>query len=262
MTSRARSLLLLLRAIVAIAALGCDAQNYPDPEGPRYAGLYDPLSADPPGLHVVTFNVEFAREIDRAIFELTTNEDLRAADIVLLQEMDAEGTDRIAAALGFHYVTYPATLHREGRDFGNAVLSRWPITDDWKLVLPHASPSDGRIRAAVAAIVAMPGEDLLVYSFHGETPWLGPRGRLDQVLVVLDDASEHELRCIAGGDFNTLDPRSGESTAELFEARGFTWPTRSIAALDHIFVRGFDASAAGSTPSEASDHEPVWIALE
>src|SRR5262245_47892387 len=85
----------------------------------------------------ITFNIRFAREIDRAIALLIEDRDLQGADLVFLQEMDAPGTERIAAALGMHYVYYPATVHPgNGRDFGNAVLSRWPLRDEHKIVLP------------------------------------------------------------------------------------------------------------------------------
>src|SRR5260370_42537525 len=74
----------------------------------------------------------------------------------MLQEMDAPATQRIAAAMGMAYVYYPAGVHpRTHRDFGNAILSRWPITADQKLLLPHL----GRLRhgqriATVASIQA------------------------------------------------------------------------------------------------------------
>lgn len=41
-------------------------------------------------------------------------------------------------ALGMSWVYYPAIFrHRSDKDFGNAVLSRWPIIADKKIVLPH-----------------------------------------------------------------------------------------------------------------------------
>ena len=110
-------------------------QNYPGEQDPRYAGV-GPMPANrsiPDTLRVVSFNVKYAQRIDSAIVVLTTESALSQADIVLLQEMDARGTRRIAEALGMSYVYYPAIFRRRsGKDFGNAVLSRWPITADRK----------------------------------------------------------------------------------------------------------------------------------
>jgi len=129
---------------LALAATGCRAVlNYQSPLGPRYAGL--PASA--PGgapavgnhaLRVVTYNVQWGRRVERAINVLKTRAPLTDADIVVLQEMDAEGTRRIAEALGMGWVYYPAAVHpKRGSDFGNAILSRWPIVADEKQMLPH-----------------------------------------------------------------------------------------------------------------------------
>ena len=75
-----------------------------------------------------TYNLRWGRHVNRAIHVLQTRAPLRGADVVLLQEMDADGTERIANALEMFWVYYPAAIHpKRGRDFGNAILSRWPI---------------------------------------------------------------------------------------------------------------------------------------
>ena len=134
---RLTSLLLL-----AVVLASCRAVlNYPSALGPRYAGApttTSTLHADGHVLRVVTYNVQWGKHIDRAINVLQTRAPLPDADIVVLQEMDADGTRRIADALGMCWVYYPAAVHPKlGHDFGNAVLSRWPIVEDEKLMLPH-----------------------------------------------------------------------------------------------------------------------------
>jgi endonuclease/exonuclease/phosphatase family metal-dependent hydrolase len=166
------------------------------------------------------------------------------------------------------YVYYPGSVHTNGRDFGNAVLSRWPIVSDRKLILPHKNPTDGRIRIAVQATVATPLGDIAAYSVHTETPWLGPRARLEQAGAVLKDAGAFELSSLAGGDFNTGDPGSLEQTVELFQAAGFAWAssdagdTAGSYSLDHIFVRRIMPLRSGSVVTQASDHRPSWAQLE
>ncbi|HYN80492.1 MAG TPA: endonuclease/exonuclease/phosphatase family protein [Gemmatimonadaceae bacterium] len=146
--------LLLAASLLA----GCrTGRNYPDTEGPRYAGR---PAIDRPGrpakgdtVRVVSFNIAFGRRADSAIALLKSNPALRDADVILLQEMDARSTRRVADALGFWYVYYPAIFSmRTQRDFGNAVLSRWPIVEDRKIVLPHVSRYARTHRTAIAAI--------------------------------------------------------------------------------------------------------------
>ena len=128
----------LLVSLLALA--GCrTGRNYATPEGPRYAG--GPAEGSPSGaadtntLRVVSFNVEFSLHVDSAIALLTSDPALRGADVLLLQEMNEEATKRIAEALGLWYVYYPAIFHfRTNQLFGNAVLSRWPIVEDRKII--------------------------------------------------------------------------------------------------------------------------------
>ena len=217
---------------------------------------------------MVTFNIKFGDEYERAGQELASDPRLSLADIVLLQEMDATRTDAIARQLGMAYVYYPGSVHTNGRDFGNAVLSRWPILSDSKLILPHRNPTDGRIRIAVQATVATPLGDVAAYSVHTETPWLGPRARLEQAGAVLDHARASELSSLAGGDFNTGDPGSLDQTVEMFRAGGFAWAssdagdTAGSYSLDHIFVRRLTPLVSGSVGTQASDHRPSWAQLE
>jgi endonuclease/exonuclease/phosphatase family metal-dependent hydrolase len=254
-------------ACCSLWSWGCGvAENYEDPSGPRYEGDYSAgaSASGLPELRVVTFNIEFGEAYDRAAQELATDPSLSGVDILLLQEMDAPSTDAIARALGMSYVYYPGSRHQTGRDFGNAVLARWPLVSDKKLILPHKSPTDGRIRIAVQATVATPLGHLSAYSVHTETPWLGPRARLEQAGAVLADARASGLPSLAGGDFNTGDPGSVEQTVDLFRSGGFTWATSGAGdtsgsyALDHIFVHDLSVLGSGSVATEASDHRPSW----
>lgn len=255
--------------IAVVLCLGCGlAHNYTDPEGPRYSGEYagDPLAPSSlPRAKLVTFNIQFSREPEQAARELSTSTELAGADILLLQEMDARGTDFIAQALGQNYVYYPGSV-QHGRDFGNAVLSRWPLVADEKLILPHQSPTDGRQRIAVTATVRTPLGDVQAYSVHTETPWLGPRGRLDQAEAVLEHACDSGLPTVIAGDFNTGDPGALDSTVEMYAAQGFEWASQgadgSLFTLDVTFVKGLAALRSGDEATAASDHRPQWVDVE
>ena len=256
--------------LVGLAAgTGCWTYNYQSPFGPRYTGVLPsgPLNV-PVGaaitIRVVTFNVQFARHVDRAIALLRSSAALRHADVVTLQEMDATGARRIAEALSMSYVYYPASVAPEtGRDFGNAVLSRWPIVADAKIVLPHLARFWRSQRIATAATILVGGVPLRVYSVHLETPVeIGPGSRRDQARAVVADAGAYP-RVVVGGDMNS------RGIGNEFRAAGFLWPTEHnpITTLvfnwDHIFFKGLaaaDSEGAGVVrdPFGASDHRPVW----
>lgn len=232
----------------------------------RYAGSYAPAETASFGGHldVATLNIEFALRVHRAKLLFERVEELARAQIVLLQEMDPEGTEAMAASLRMHYVYYPTTVHvRTGRDYGNAVLSRWPILRDEKLTLPHRSLLDRSPRGATCATVAAPGGPLEVCSLHIATPLeLWPSARRAQVRAVLD-----RLRganpVVLGGDFNS------HRLGRLAASDAFEWTTRHVGitvnlwSVDHIFVRGLRASRVGRVANTlgASDHAAVWARL-
>jgi endonuclease/exonuclease/phosphatase family metal-dependent hydrolase len=251
------------------AVIGCRTYNYASPLGPRYAGASSITAVPVPRrdsstLRVVTFNVQYAEHIDRAIALLESSAALRNADIIALQEMDAPGARRIAEALAMSYVYYPASVApATGRDFGNAVLSRWPIVADAKIVLPHVARLRGSERIATAATILVDGVALRVYSVHlGTKVEIGPGARRDQVRTILADAVAYP-HVVVGGDLNS------RGIGEEFRAAGFLWPTEHDPRThlffnwDHIFFRGVaaaDSSRAGVVHDTlgASDHRPVW----
>ena len=253
---------------LAVAGACHTGRVYPDPDGPRFAGG-TPNPPRSPGwrdtVRVVSFNVEHGQAVDSALAVLTLEPDLRGADIVLLQEMDEDGTRRIAQALDMAWVYYPAIYrHATARHFGNAILSRWPIVDDTKLVLPHRAIFGRTQRVAAVATVQVGRLPVRVYSVHLATPPnLALRDRRDQMRAVLRDAARHP-RVIIGGDLN-----SG-SIGRMAAERGYAWPTEDgprtvfFGRWDHIFFKGIAPleTAAGTIldTRDASDHRPVWAA--
>src|SRR5262245_2391245 len=152
-------------AVVLLFITACaNVVNYTDPAGPRFA-LQAHSAADPSALKVVTFNIRYSREIDSAIVVLMQDPALRDADVIALQEMDEDGVQRIAKALGMSYVYYPAVHHPvDKKDFGPALLARWPIEDDRKVILPHLSLSRRAQRVAVTGRVNIGGEMVQLYA--------------------------------------------------------------------------------------------------
>jgi len=214
-------------------------------------------------IHVVSFNIAFGRRADSAIKLFKSDPALRNADLILLQEMDAPSTRRVANALGFWYVYYPAIFSlTTQRDFGNAVLSRWPIVEDEKIVLPHVSRYARTQRTATAATVRIGGSNVRVYSTHLSTMFdIRSSARRDQLRAILRDAANYP-RVIIGGDMNS------SVVGRVARDMGYDWPTErgphttAGGRWDHLFFKGLTtAGAAAGTVSRirgASDHRPVW----
>ena len=137
---------------LALTLAGCaTAANYTDPHGPGYSGAQGAVRDADPALRVVTFNVAYGREIERAIGCLE-EPPLRGADLVLLQEMHGAGAESIAAALRMNYIYYPSSVRRGERPLGTAVLSPWPISSTAKVILPHTTRLVHRRRTATTSL--------------------------------------------------------------------------------------------------------------
>jgi endonuclease/exonuclease/phosphatase family metal-dependent hydrolase len=263
-------------SILTVAGLmlllsGCaPTVNLLNPLTPKFEGSYArpasaPRASSP--IRVVSFNVKLGDQIDRAIEVLRTGE-LAKADVISLQEMDEVGTQRIARALGLNYVYYPGSIHpTRHRYFGPAILSRWPIVDSRKILLPHEAPVRHQRRTATAATIDIGGQCLRMYAVHLETQIRATeRDREQQVDAILSDAQHTPCPVVVAGDFNS------KGIGSYFEEKGFSWPTRDVGrtitwfSWDHIFARGLVPSSSASAGKVAdvrgaSDHRPVWASL-
>lgn len=255
-------------AAAALLAACANAINYTDPAGPRFASAgIAPLVTWRDTLRIVTFNIAWARQINRAIALLREDQALAGADVLLLQEMDASAARTVAESLGLHWVYYPAARYpNTQRDFGNAILSRYPIVDDRKIVLPHLGRGRRSQRIAVGATLVVGDWPVRVYSLHLATLISnGPNQRREQLRAVLDDAERHP-DVIVAGDFNS------ETVPGIALERGYRWPTRGLRrtsglwTFDHVLVRGLALAGPNATGviqnrRDASDHHPVWAVL-
>jgi endonuclease/exonuclease/phosphatase family metal-dependent hydrolase len=261
-----RAVLGLLSAAALIA--GCaPTTNLLNPSSPRFSGEYAIHIADSATvtrLRIVTFNIKLARRIDRAI-EVLRSDSLRDADILALEEMDDAGVDQIARTLRLNYVYYPGSIHpTDHKYFGPAILSRWPIEQSWKLLLPHEGRIRHQRRTATGAIVRVRDQRVRVYAVHLETPFrVSDAARADQVRTVLSDAAGFDGPVVIAGDFNSY------GVGPVLVRQGYRWLTATVGSTisyfswDHIFVRHLTPARPASAGvvrevRGASDHHPVW----
>ena len=175
------------------------------------------------------------------------------ADVVCLQEVWADEetgfADELAAGLGFHQV-YGARLEHDGVRFGNAVLSRWPITDSEVLALP-ATEGTQELRTCVRADIDGPRGALQVFSTHLNWRFDQSDVRQDQVRAIctfIDESRPEGGRPyppILCGDFNA-DPDSDE--IRMLNGRAAT-PVPKLVFHDawEVAGRASDSSANGAT---------------
>lgn len=261
-----------LPAAAAVLTSCAPVVNLLNPATPRFEGDYAAPaareSARPPGaVRVVSFNIKLSDRITRAI-DVLRSDPLRGADVISLQEMDEAGVEQIARELGLNYIYYPASIHpTRRRYFGPAILTRWPIRETRKLILPHEGLIRNQRRSATAATLDVAGACMRVYAVHLETQFrASDYAREDQVDAILEDAAGSTCPVVVAGDFNSWE------IGKYLERNGYAWPTKRVGntisffSWDHIFVRGLslpDTGAAGKVNevNGASDHSPVWATV-
>ena len=245
--------------------------NLLNPTTPRFLGSYAPAAANDLALQrelrIVTFNIKLSRRIDGAI-KVLQHDSLEGADILSLQEMDEVGVERIARALKLNYAYYPSSIHPiDDKYYGPALLSRWPIEQSWKVILPHEGRIRHQRRTATAAVVRVRGERILAYAVHLEPQLrISDSDREDQVRTIFRDAAGFEGPVVIAGDFNS------QGIGPYLVRHGYSWvteqvgPSISLFSWDHIFVRhGSPGRSLGAglvkDVQGASDHRPVWAVV-
>ena len=250
-------------------------QNYLDSDYPKYEGDFRSNSESETGsVKVVTWNTHYSLKINQTIEELQTTDVLNETGLLLLQEVDESSVQLIAQTFHYEYIYYPANIHKyHGNNFGNAVLSKWPILETNKVILPNKKPKNNQKRIAVKAVVEIGSEQISVYSVHTETSWMSWKKRKEQYEFLVSEIGKEESNVIIGGDFNTLTNKGVRNLENLFAKVGLTRTSKGAGysvtfwgfkfPMDHIFSRNFRIIENGVWyGTSSSDHNPVWVILE
>jgi len=223
-------------------------------------------------VRIVTWNIQFGIGAEGAGSALQRHDALSGADIVLLQEMDEKGTALIAEMVGLNYVFAAASIHpKSGRDFGNAVLSPWPLSNAAIVNLPHKSSVQGQPRIAVRATASVGPHLIDTCSVHTEVPSLSSPKRREQFATIASAIEKwNSEMLVIGGDFNTVTRRGIGAVVDRMATIGAVRASTDAGTtlrrggreftLDHVFARGLMPLDAGVvTGLDASDHRPLWV---
>jgi endonuclease/exonuclease/phosphatase family metal-dependent hydrolase len=210
---------------------------------------------------------------------LRNDQILKEATILGLQEVNRHHRKtgyrdvalELANSLGLYYAFAVENPYKQGGgERGLAILSRFPMSQVERIVLPHAGPG-GRRRIALGATLQLGPNRLRVYSIHLETRIANGK-HADQLTTVLTDANRYrELPTVIMGDFNTVYFRTEQTFALLRAADFQTKPYEGSSfrkvlllrkKLDWIWTRNLEILDSGVQGQvEASDHRPVWAQL-
>ncbi len=206
-------------------------------------------------------------------------------DLVLLQEV-ARSTkrsnydsqvDRLSDMLGLRHKTYFTNVRRrKGGEYGNAILSRFPIieTSNIDLTIPlkkARSVLHARVRVRIGK---RQSRTIHLFNLH-----LGLSGmeRKIQLRRFLDShpfvGLDHRTPLIVAGDFNDVWGTLGRKLLEPAGFHGFPKPIRTfpayapVRALDSVYLRGAIRMCRAQrshlkVARYASDHLPLIVDME
>ena len=209
-------------------------------------------------------------------------------DLVMLQEVDQHArrsnadrqVDLLGDFLGFRHRTYfPNVKIRSGGAYGNAILSRFPLTETSNIdvtVPPKKRRSvlHARYRVRLNGSLGRHTRTLHVYNLH-----LGLSGieRKIQLRKFLEShpfvGLHHRTPIVVAGDFNDVWGTLGKKLLEPSGFGGVGSPIRTfpawgpVRALDAIYVRGdvrlrHVYRGRARLARRASDHLPLIAELE
>lgn len=244
------------------------------------ASLVNVAVADQP-LRVLSYNIHHGEGIDRKVDLPRIAKVIQSVspDLVLLQEVDRNvarsGDVDQAAELGKltgMQAIFGSNLKLGSGDYGNAILSRFPLSEVENHRLPNSK--DGEPRGVLGADVQMPAElggtSFRIWVTHlDHRP--GDADRLGSIDVIADLVKDEDRLVVIGGDFN--------ATPESVVMKKFcrTWklagdkvtPTIPVDVpkrqIDFIAYHSPSPIQVGEVrvldEAVASDHRPIFATL-
>ncbi|MFF1478440.1 endonuclease/exonuclease/phosphatase family protein [Streptomyces sp. NPDC058301] len=234
-------------------------------------------------LTVLTYNIHHGAGVDDALALDRVARVVKdsGADVIGLQEVDRHYDARsdfvdqaawLADRLGMH-VVYGANLsvgpRRSGaprREYGTAILSRFPVVESHNTRLPR--PRQGEQRGLLEADINVDGTAVRVLTTHLEhTSQTERLAQADAINSVIEGSSRPTVLV---GDLNAtpgtrevrvLTRHLGDAWRAVGQGAGYTFDARSPRKrIDYVLTSsGIVAQQADVIESDASDHLPVSV---
>jgi endonuclease/exonuclease/phosphatase family metal-dependent hydrolase len=269
--------------LIALVPLASCASGGAQARAPQIAAGPAPALADT--VRVMTYNIFAGNDLDRRpnLARVAALIDTLRVDIVMLQEVDrltarSGGVDQaavLAEATGLH-VVFGRSIDFGGGEFGNAVLSRWPVGTTRVLPLdsllaPVLAAEVQEARTLLHVVVETPGGRLHVANTHLDHR-AGSAIRPAQALAVLAylaDAVPAGQPLVLGGDLNAtpdavevraLRSRFTDAWPVCGTEPGLTFRTdRPDRRIDYVHLSGVGCAGAFVPDRPLSDHLPVVV---
>lgn len=238
----------------------------------------------PRSFRVMTYNIHHARGLDDVVDADRIAKVIKNSkvDFVGLQEVDrfVERSHRldlvqeISKSSGLRYAVFGKNIDHQGGDYGNAIISRYPIIESYNHHLTMLR--EGEQRSVLWAKIQTPSGPLWLGSTHIDYR-RGNEERISNVKEFLKAAEEKQKNepdtpMILLGDFNDF-PK--EAVHELMktgfrdcweivgQGNGFTYSSETPRSrIDYIYLRKGDSlePVRMEIPkTQASDHSPLWL---
>lgn len=230
-------------------------------------------------LIVMTYNIHHGRGIDGKV-DINRIADIlieSKADIVALQEVDiyTERSGKIdivkilSEKTGLEFTAFGKNLEFEGGEYGNAILSRYPIEKEENI---HYKNISGEQRGVQASIIKIDQEPVLFLNTHldhtdnddSERVLYAERIR-DEIIPSYDQHTiilSGDLNNVPGSEmYQIINRRLKDAWIEAGTGEGFTIPVQNPnRRIDYIFYTGnIMPKEAKVIQTGASDHLPLVV---
>lgn len=262
-----------------------------EPAGQNVATHFEADALKTARLKVATFNMQCARRPEAIARAINGNDNLRSADIMLVQEIESHRHEpqcrarAIARACGFDCHYMPAREEGDGGTHGLAVMTRHRLESVTEIPLSFCKLGfNSRRRIAVGCRLHVNGTTVRIYNVHLDTR-INASTRIEQMSPVLEEiAGNPGERAVLAGDFNTLPVRwvrgivpiwyenqrhavdsvlARHGFTERIETNGYTMRSGPVRfRLDSIYSKGLSIVSSGvERDVRVSDHAPLWAEM-
>ncbi|WP_049867261.1 endonuclease/exonuclease/phosphatase family protein [Paenibacillus sp. D9] len=235
-------------------------------------------AAESLAIRFMTYNIQHGMGMDASIDIERTAAVIADAgpDVVFLQEVDrfvsrsggADQIKRLAELTGLPHAEFGRSIDLDGGEYGNGILSRYPLRRLALLELPGEEPRSALVCRAELSSDPEARQELHLIATHLD--YGSERCQLDSALSIRQASKLWRgAPAVLGGDFNAMPGSSVLQELQNGEWRAApgglgipTYPsTKPLCQIDYLLLnhsaRWGETSVQAWTEREASDHLPL-----